>query len=105
LERTRLGIVDVLIALVAVVPWRTTLLIVLQLSIIVRTFDAYLKWALPILFVAGPVFAWIRDRRAARLGLAAPLPRSRAWARRPGRTRVLHESSVESDALRGVSAR
>ena len=66
MEIRRVGVADVLITVIALVPWRTTVLIALQLSIILRTFDAYLKWALPILFIAGPVFAYIRDRRAAR---------------------------------------
>jgi hypothetical protein len=64
LERLRVGVLDLLIALIAFVPWRTALLVALQLSIIVRTFDAYLKWALPILFVCGPLFAYLRERRA-----------------------------------------
>ena len=89
MERHRLGVVDVLIAVIALVPWRTTLVVVLQLSIVLRTFDAYLKWALPILFVAGPMFAYIRDRRAAHLGLATPAARRRSvWAGRPGRSAV-----------------
>jgi hypothetical protein len=64
LERLRVGVLDLLIAVIALVPWRTALLVTLQLSIVVRTFDAYLKWALPILFVCGPIFAYIRDRRS-----------------------------------------
>jgi len=64
LEIRRVGVVDVLIGLIALVPWRTTLLVALQLSILVRTFDAYLKWALPLLFVAGILFTYIRERRA-----------------------------------------
>jgi hypothetical protein len=64
LEKSRVGVVDVLIALIAFVPWRPAVLIALQLSIVLRTFDAYLKWALPILFVCGPIFAYIRERRS-----------------------------------------
>ena len=56
-----------LIGLIALVPWRTALLVALQLSIFVRTFDAYLKWALPMLFIAGILFAYARERREAAL--------------------------------------
>jgi hypothetical protein len=68
----------VLIAVIALVPWRTALLVTLQLSIVVRTFDAYLKWALPILFVCGPIFAFVRERRslAAAAGSLVVTPRS-----------------------------
>ena len=55
-----------MIALIAFVPWRPAVLIALQLSIILRTFDAYLKWALPILFICGPVFAYVREWRSTR---------------------------------------
>jgi len=65
LEIRRVEVVDVLIGLIALVPWRTALLVALQLSIFLRTFDAYLKWALPILFVAGPMLAYVRERREA----------------------------------------
>jgi hypothetical protein len=109
LERRRLAVVDVLIALIALVPWRTTLLIALQLSIILRTFDAYLKWALPILFIAGPVFAYVRDRRAARLDRTFG-PRVRARAARESRfgrpaIRALSGASPKTDVLRGVGVR
>jgi hypothetical protein len=109
LERRRVGIVDVLIALVALVPWRTTVLIALQLSIVLRTFDAYLKWALPILFIAGPLFAYVRDRRAVR-----PDGSRQPVSGEPRRTRVavdghgilaLGRKSTETKALRGVGAR
>ena len=63
MEIRRVAVVDVLIGLVALVPWRTTLIVALQLSIFVRTFDAYLKWALPMLFIAGILFAYVRERR------------------------------------------
>ena len=63
MEIRRVEVVDVLIGLIALVPWRTALFVALQLSIFVRTFDAYLKWALPILFIAGPMLAYIRERR------------------------------------------
>ena len=66
MRKLGVGVVDLLIALIAFVPWRPAVLIALQLSIILRTFYAYLKWALPILFICGPVFAYIRERRSAR---------------------------------------
>ena len=109
MERRRVGIVDVLIAVVALVPWRTTVLIALQLSIVLRTFDAYLKWALPILFIAGPLFAYVRDRRAVR-----PDGSRQPVSGEPRRTRVavdghgiltLAWKSTEPKALRGVGAR
>ena len=65
MEIRRVEVVDVLIGLVALVPWRTALFVALQLSIFVRTFDAYLKWALPILFIAGPLLAYCKERRQA----------------------------------------
>ena len=109
MERLRLGVVDILIALIALVPWRTALVITLQLSIILRTFDAYLKWALPILFIAGPVFAYVRDRRTARLGLTfGPRMRSRAAREmrfgRPAMRRAVG-ASPKANVLRGVGVR
>ena len=109
MERRRVGIVDVLIALVALVPWRTTVLIALQLSIVLRTFDAYLKWALPILFIAGPLFAYVRDRRAVRAdGSQQPVigasRRARVAVDRHG-ILALAPKSTETKALRGVAAR
>jgi hypothetical protein len=109
LEKLKLGVVDVLIAFIALVPWRTALVITLQLSIILRTFDAYLKWALPILFIAGPVFAYLRDRRAARFELTFG-PRMRARAAREarfGRSAVRRKVDGRSkvDVLRGVGVR
>ena len=88
-------------------PWRTTLLVALQLSIILRTFDAYLKWALPILFIAGPVFAYVRERRATQLrGRAAIGSRARPTrAGRPGRAAIRIVASSKADALRGIGAR
>jgi hypothetical protein len=65
----------VLIALIAFVPWRPAVLVALQLSIVLRTFDAYLKWALPILFVCGPIFAYVRELRSSQA-----LDRSRVTA-------------------------
>ena len=82
LEKRRLGVVDLLIALSALVPWRTMLYVVLQLSIFVRTFDFYLKFALPLLFFAGIVLAHVRERRG--------LPRV-AGRRRRVRVRSRHE--------------
>jgi len=109
LERRRVGIVDVLIALVALVPWRTTVLIALQLSIVLRTFDAYLKWALPILFIAGPLFAYLRDRRAVRSdGVRQPVsgePRRTRVAVDGHRILALARKNTETKALRGVGAR
>ena len=64
MEIRRVGVVDVLIGLSALVPWRTALYVVLQLSIFVRTFDFYLKFALPLLFFAGIALAHLRERRA-----------------------------------------
>ena len=109
MEIRRLGVVDVLIAVIALVPWRTTVLIALQLSIVLRTFDAYLKWALPILFIAGPLFAYVRDRRAVR-----PDGSRQPVSGKPRRARVavdrhgilaLAPKSTETKALRGVGAR
>ena len=93
--------------MIALVPWRTTVLIVLQLSIVLRTFDAYLKWALPILFIAGPLFAYVRDRRAARLRALQPVRgprRVRLAADRAGVLAMARESS-DRKALRGVGVR
>jgi len=108
LERRRVGIVDVLIAVIALVPWRTTVLIALQLSIVLRTFDAYLKWALPILFIVGPLFAYMRDRRAARVGggqspVRRGADRTAVSADRPGILTMARESN-DVEALRGAGA-
>ena len=108
MERRRVGIVDVLIAVIALVPWRTTVLIALQLSIVLRTFDAYLKWALPILFIVGPLFAYVRDRRAARVaGGQSPVRRgahrTAVAADRPGILTTARESN-DVEALRGAGA-
>jgi hypothetical protein len=99
----------VLIAVIALVPWRTTVLIALQLSIVLRTFDAYLKWALPILFIAGPLFAYLRDRRASGTdGLQQPAGRAarriRVAADRPGILAMARKGAA-AEGLRGVGAR
>ena len=95
--------------MIALVPWRTTVLVALQLSIVLRTFDAYLKWALPILFIAGPLFAYVRDRRAVRAdGSQQPVigasRRARVAVDRHG-ILALAPKSTETKALRGVAAR
>jgi hypothetical protein len=46
----------------------------------VRTFDAYLKWALPIMFISGLVLTYVKERRVRRVEAALRRP---ALARAP----------------------